>query len=97
MKNLPSRISRLEGPVGQRRCVYCEKRPDALIVRERARFEDVQAGRESWDLIEDDPAAQPCPACGWTPEVIMIVETIVEDGEQARALLEIMGEDSQQT
>ncbi len=61
--SLRRRLERLEAlPKG--RCPRCEGRP-AVAVELDAHFD--------WTACAPDPAAAPCPGCGWRPEVVRVV------------------------
>ena len=76
--NLRSRLERLEralGAVG--RCPTCRDRPDVVYRVLRQDSPDATARLERGG----SHSGEPCPDCGWAPEVMEIFEVVVRTRE----------------
>jgi hypothetical protein len=88
--NLKGRVQRLEELAGadRGRCPVCRNRPANVAIQSRRDPPDA----EPVPLDSGGDSCEPCPACGWQPDTLEIVEVVVHTREQARAALRQMSE-----
>ena len=84
--SLRSRLKRLVSEYGKGgRCPLCRGRPEMVVRFFRQDSPDGTPVPEE----NDDDAGEPCPACGWAPEVRKIVEVVVQSREESTRLEEL--------
>src|SRR5262245_15356269 len=94
--SIRARLAKLERGTGAGRCPVCRLREELVHVFgpsvDAADYPDSELPEQ--DVPDDQlpPDALPCPACGWAPTVVVIVEVLVNDREQSQRFLSEMPE-----